>query len=818
MLTLLRLICASTLLLQAGTVMAQKQANIWYFGYEAGLDFNSGNPVALTDGKLRTDEGCASVADDSGRLLFYTDGVRVYNKIHQIMPNGSGLLGNNSSTQSSVVVPLPGSKTIYYIFTVDYLANANGMRYSVVDMTKDGGKGEVTVKNTALFSPACEKITAVIHRNEKDYWLISHKFNSADFVAYRLTATGLIMTPVISTVGSVNGGSVDNSRGYLKASPDGKRLALACDFCNFVEVFDFDNNTGSVSNPIKLDYTRPYGLEFSPNNQFLYISSWKQAGYIVQVDLRKTNSTDIMASEVVLASNSNVYGLNALQLGPDGRIYVATYKTYLNAITDPNLGGLACNYQTNYIDLKGKSVAFGLPTYIQSIFNLPTVTVKNLCYGDSTKFSLSHTSFDSIHWNFGDPSTGAANSSKKSSPAHRYSDTGSFTVRTIVYFGAAKDTAFTTLQIQSVYFSLGRDTTLCPGSDIIFKNEQPGSEWKWDDGNTDKTYKINKSGTYCASLSKGLCSFQDCINVTFISIKKPFLGRDTFLCRGTSITLLAPDLYADYLWQDGSTGKQLIVDTAGFYHVSIGIGSCRTGDSILINIRNAAKIYLGADTSICAPGEILLKSNKQNTGLLWSDNTKAKNLKVNKSGLYWLEADSNGCKTRDSILIQIIPAPDIELGNGFTVCEGDSLILNLAGKADTYLWHDMSNSPSIKIKNNIMIKITAVSGQCSSSDSAFAEFIDCNCFVYIPSAFTPQADGLNDGFSPSVNCPHTDYYFVVYNRWGEIVFESRDKNLRWDGSFNGAESGQDVYAWSLQFRYFMDRKVKYYQGTLQLLR
>ncbi len=806
------------MLLPTEKVLAQKQANIWYFGYEAGLDFNSGNPVALSDGKLRTDEGCASVADDSGRLLFYTDGVRVYNKLHQLMPSGTGLLGNNSSTQSSVVIPLPGSKTIYYIFTVDFLANANGMRYSIVDMTRDGGKGDVSVKNIALFTPACEKITAVIHRNEKDYWVISHKFNSADFVSYQLTATGLNMTPVISSVGSVNGGSVDNSRGYLKASPDGKRLALACDFCNFVEVFDFNNNNGRVSNPIKLDYVRPYGVEFSPSNRYLYISSWKQNGYIIQVDLNKNNATDIMASEVVLASNSNVYGLNALQLGPDGKIYVATYKNYLNAITDPNIGGLSCNYQLNYIDLQGKSAAFGLPTYIQSIFNLPAVTVKKLCKGDSTRFTLSHTNFDSIHWDFGDPASGARNLSKLSAPYHIYSDSGQYNVRSIVYFGAAKDTVFTDVYIQSVYFDLGRDTTLCPGASIAMINNIPGSVWKWEDGNTDKTYLINKSGKYCASMSKGSCSYTDCINVSFIAISKPYLGRDTFLCRGTSITLKAPDLYAEYLWQDGSIGKELVVDTSGLYHVSVSIGSCTVRDSILINIRNAARIDLGKDTSICAPGEILLKSNKQNTGLLWSDNTKAKNLTVNKSGLYWLEADSNGCKTRDSIIILVIPAPDIELGNGFTVCEGDSLILNLAGKADSYLWQDMSTAPSIKIKNSTLIRIKAVSGQCSSSDSAYAEFIDCNCFVYIPSAFTPQADGLNDVFTASVNCPLSEYYFVVYNRWGEIVFESRDKNLKWDGTFNGAESAQDVYAWTLQFRYFMDKKVKSYQGTVQLLR
>lgn len=88
---------------------AQNEGNIWYFGASAGLDFNSGVPIALTDGQLNTGEGCSSIADNNGDLLFYTDGMTAYNKNHTIMPNGSGLLGNSSSTQSGIIVKKPGS-------------------------------------------------------------------------------------------------------------------------------------------------------------------------------------------------------------------------------------------------------------------------------------------------------------------------------------------------------------------------------------------------------------------------------------------------------------------------------------------------------------------------------------------------------------------------------------------------------------------------------------------------------------------------------------------------------------------------------------
>ena len=98
---------------------SQNEGNIWYFGQNAGLDFNSGVPVALTDGQLNTLEGCASIADNNGDLLFYTDGSIVYNKNHTVMPNCFGLLGNSSSAQSAIIVKKPGSLTVYYLFTVD---------------------------------------------------------------------------------------------------------------------------------------------------------------------------------------------------------------------------------------------------------------------------------------------------------------------------------------------------------------------------------------------------------------------------------------------------------------------------------------------------------------------------------------------------------------------------------------------------------------------------------------------------------------------------------------------------------------------------
>jgi hypothetical protein len=145
------------LLFSTVIAFSQKETNNWYFGENAGVSFSSGSPVALTNGALVTREGCAAISDKNGNLLFYTDGVTVYNKNHSIMQNGTDLKGHSSSTHSAIIVPNPSDTRVYYIFTVDAQGGANGLQYSVVNITLDGGLGGVTSKNNLIVTPTTEK-------------------------------------------------------------------------------------------------------------------------------------------------------------------------------------------------------------------------------------------------------------------------------------------------------------------------------------------------------------------------------------------------------------------------------------------------------------------------------------------------------------------------------------------------------------------------------------------------------------------------------------------------------------------------------------
>ncbi|HEX5552618.1 MAG TPA: hypothetical protein VFX43_05160, partial [Chitinophagaceae bacterium] len=182
---------------------AQKQGNIWYFGMGAGINFNTSPPSALTDGQMRADEGVATLCNSTGQLLFYTDGTVVWNARQKIMQNGSGLLGGSSSTQAAVIVPHPGERGQFYIFTT---SPAHGFRYSQVSMALDEGLGGVVPasKNILLLPKreSTEKLTATRNSNGRDYWVITHAVGNNKYYVFPVTAAG-VGKPLIFPIGTV---------------------------------------------------------------------------------------------------------------------------------------------------------------------------------------------------------------------------------------------------------------------------------------------------------------------------------------------------------------------------------------------------------------------------------------------------------------------------------------------------------------------------------------------------------------------------------------------------------------------------------------
>jgi len=413
------------IMLISSFAFSQGEAGNWYFGFNAGIKFDDqGSVTTLIDGQLTTNEGCATISSSTGDLLFYTDGITIWNKNHIIMSNGTGLMGDPSSTQSATIVPLPGSSTLYYVFTLDAYGHSNGFRYSIVDMSLDGGNGSVVSKNVLVYTPSCEKIAIVKHSNNIDFWVVTHGWNNDAFYSYLLTSSGLDVAPVQSNIGIfVSSSNQDNAIGYMKISPDGSKLAL-CYYSGILQLFDFNSVTGSITNEQTL-YTGPvgsalYGLEFSSNGQVLYFTQELITTKVFQLDL---SSVNIPSTLIAIYDDSNPFAM-ALQLGPDEKIYIAQLgSTKLGVIHEPNIIGTLCDLQMSYVDLNGKYCARGLPPFVSSFLYNPNIQLQNVCVGENVSFGFNSSTITSAIWNFGDGST-----SNELNPNHIYANPGTYSV------------------------------------------------------------------------------------------------------------------------------------------------------------------------------------------------------------------------------------------------------------------------------------------------------------------------------------------------------------------------------------------------------
>ncbi|CAN5347528.1 hypothetical protein BH09BAC1_BH09BAC1_22360 [soil metagenome] len=342
------------------------KANIWYFGDKAGLDFSLGHPTAITNSQMQAFEGTAAVSDDNGKVLFYTNGGSlpytggIWNRNHQLMPNGNMATagGCGSSFQSSLIVPLPRSNgNLYYLFTTDCIENnaAGGLRYNIVDMNMDGGLGDVVVKGQQLTTRTDESMAAIQHANGMDFWIVTHKVRTDSFYVYLLDHTG-ISGVIKQKIGKVT----PDYAGTLKAANNGEKVVYSG--LNWTSLFDFDAATGMFSNHVDLQMAS-YSAAFSPNCQYLYLGDGI-GKKIWQFNLYHYAP----ATTKIHIGTTTSLGIGSIELGPDGRIYVARFTTaqYLGVITNPDYDGTQSGYIDNGIHLGGKNSKGGLPSFPNS--------------------------------------------------------------------------------------------------------------------------------------------------------------------------------------------------------------------------------------------------------------------------------------------------------------------------------------------------------------------------------------------------------------------------------------------------------------------
>jgi gliding motility-associated-like protein len=736
---------------------AQHEADFWYFGNYAGLDFSSGNPEPLSDGALINYEGCAAISDTAGNLLFYTNGVTVWNKEHQIMQNGDSLFGNLSSTQSSIIIPHPAHNHEYFIVTVDVIRIDSipeyihkGLNYSIINMELNNNLGAVTNKNVNLLDSVCEKITAIPHSNGVDFWLLAHEWGNDLYYKWLVSESGIAQSPQIQQIGNVHYNDLNfaSATGYMKPSTDNSKLVVAV-LGNYVyELFHFNNSNAELSNPITLEIPYfPYGAEFSPDGTKLYLSAGNR---LIHLDLSVWAQEDIYNSLMELHEFDNYSG--AIQTAKNGKLYIALEGSeYLSVINEPNETHENCNFEADAIYLDGNISRLGLPNFIQSYFNEPAFRITNSCVYDEVLYEITNlTDIDSVQWNFGDPASGDLNISDEFAPIHIYSEAGVYAVRLTVWsFGLPKQFEELIQIVELPELSLGKDTLLCDISSYTLQNLKGSHHlsYIWSDLSVDSLLQISETGQYYLDIENiyTRCKNSDTINIVFSESPDIDLGNDSVICENTSILL---DIYCDdcsYMWNDLSEESFLFVDSAGEYSVIVQhIEGCITTDTILFTNQFVSQFEFPDKYTVCEDSILNLGFDFDDTEFLWQDGSIESTYFVYEEGMYTLQTK------------------------------------NICG-----IW----------------------------TDSVFIEFEYCGD-IRIPNVFSPQNDDINDVFVIK-GIDSEGWKLQLYNRWGRIVKLYKNYDNTWDGRDEfGHELSPGVYYYILS----NTEKGQLFKGTVRIIR
>ncbi len=741
-----------------GNLHAQKEYNMWYFGNGAGLDFNTTPPSVLNNSKLHAFEGTTSICDSNGQLLFYSNGDTIFNRNHQLMFNSSSSMPYakvGSAVQSCLALPVPGSKNLYYLFLGLSRENTFGLnqdsmlRYWVIDMDKDGGMGEVTMRDEPLIPGRLENFAVTLHSNEKDYWVASTDVVNSTFNCIRTTNGQFTTTPLSQKLDIKS----NNLWGNNKFSPD-SRIFFSKETMkknkSYLNLYKFNNANGQISQPICIQVkTDVYYTEFSSDSRFLYVPTLDSLKFsLFQYDLSVWDSTAIESSKQIVHSyiiNMNAFPyVGGLQLGPDGKIYYfhnSNYPPYLNSkvsvINQPDKKGTACNFSFKSIDLNNVTNNFGGPYYPSFWFRTKKI-------------------------------------------------------------------------------SIGRDTLICEGDKLnITCKANPNSIILWSTGAVGKSIIVTKQGIYSVKVTSPSGNVQfDTIVVKIGPKFKVFIGNDTAFCHQFSHLLKASPGFAKYNWNTGSNNMQITVNSKGIYSVKVlDSNSCPSGDTIAIDEIKKPIIKISYDSLNCKYVYLTSDSIK-GLSYLWNTGETKNAIKVSKKGWYSITARHQFCSNTDSILVDKLAMPEIDLGADTSLCLNE-IILKMKEQG-IYLWNTGQKTPSIIVNQPGKYWLTVTRNNCSTTDTVEVKLCE-DMLVYIPDVFSPNADGINDVFKIyGSNIIYAE--LEIYNRWGEKLLQTNVNEAQWDGTYKNEMCMEAVYFYKVKIKGKKLGSMKYLSGSITLLK
>ncbi|PSR06219.1 MAG: hypothetical protein BRD49_01630 [Bacteroidetes bacterium SW_10_40_5] len=309
---------------------------------------------------------------------------------------------------------------------------------------------------------------------------------------------------------------------------------------------------------------------------------------------------------------------------------------------------------------------------------------------------------------------------------------------------------------------------------------------------------VKQSGTYWVQAKGQLCNSADTIEVNLQGLEVN-LPPDTILCDANQFTLDAGNLQANHQWSTGANNSSITVSQTGNYWVEVEEAGCKGSDTTFVQFVSIPKPSFKKVYSICSGEGLTLNYPNSNYDLEWSSGDTSSQTQFTNQGDHYLEVSKGSCRVRDSFKVNTEDLAPVDLGPDTTACIGDSIKLEVKAPNANYLWSNGSTSRSIKVDVPGLYQVTVTRDGCERTDEVDIAYKYCAeaINVYLPNAFTPNDDGLNDEFKVRGDFLE-GFELKIYNRWGAQVYKTTDPQEGWDGTYKGEIAPQGIYIWMLE--------------------
>ncbi|HEY1047903.1 MAG TPA: T9SS type A sorting domain-containing protein [Bacteroidia bacterium] len=496
----------------------------WYFPKNAGLDFSGDTVKFLNGSQIGPSESSSIICDSTGNILFYTDGIKLWNKYNAIVKNSNNIgfgLSNvtNTSRQGAILLKHPENDSLVFLFCSDYQGRSGGLTYSIINTHANKDSAEVIAKKIKLTNEINEPITAVNHQNGRDIWIVCHGFKNDYLQAFLLTKYGVTKCPVSTQIGTLHTGQFGDGGSAqvgMKFSPNGKYIVTEQRAQWRNEVFRFNQENGLFYDTV---YSKEVDLcaftSFSPNNKLLYFVYYDTG--LVQFDIEQNKRTYLYKPN--LLPNQL---LREIQLGPDGKIYGVIYQGRdILVINKPNVPGVGCDIQLKKNILSaGLGGDQALPNFNQSYFYTPSsdYQYEMNCYNNTISFKA----YDTIGatgytWNIYKPNGNLEASYSNKQINHAFADTGIYKVVFVADNGSMKDTVTKSIRLYNKISKnfLGKDTIYTHNAIINQTLKAPTKNihcYQWQDNSGFSTFTADTVGTFvCKITTAAFCEVWDTI-------------------------------------------------------------------------------------------------------------------------------------------------------------------------------------------------------------------------------------------------------------------------------------------------------------------